>query len=1078
MAKLKDDQIRWILSLDAKGVQGELVQVSSAINKLNDENKGLQQEMKAAGKAMNEAAAAMNRLEDAGKTSTKQYQYATESYHSNAAALVELKSKIDQNNKSIDEQKAKFQGLTDTLKINDMTMNQLRQRAADLQKQMNNTSQNLDEKAYNALQKELEQVKGRMFDVETSGKSLLSQFASMHNPVGSAAKSVQGFGQALKALIANPVGLVIMAIAAAFYALKTAITGSTELSTKFTGVMNALGSVLDTLKRIVTEVVMMLINLAKMDFSAMKENINTIKDLGANLVGNAQAAYDAAEAEKALNEEIARNNDLTEVNKARIAELRQITQDSTKSLEERKTASKELLNLEKENYNMAVSNISKQYEVWKGKNKNLIDAMSAGSKQQMEEIEKYMKMVQEGTELTFEQRKQLANLVNDITSTLDKGTDEQREKFRSFFSDLSKTQQEYFSESRRDQKNASSLEAQERQKQIQAAKEALQKRLQDEENTLNQSINQLKESRLEGIITEQEYNKQVEQLTIESLHRKINIKGQEKDKILQLQSQLLDEQIKQQTEADKELLKALTDAKDEQLKQLDNARNTQLQYLQDTESDQKIYVLRAAELEAQTSKAREDIIRAFGITLENAEFQNNKIRLDAIEKNGKEITDFESKNLQEQANLRKLFAKTTADFERQYNIKSLQERMADELRIIEKQHDTIDQITGERLLSDEVYEKAKLAITKKYEDEKLKIRQQYGITSMSESYNSELKKLKELYDKELEYAKANGEDTNAITEEYEKAKLQIKLKYAEDYANKVGDFAKVGSDIIKVFSEAETATVSAEYTKRQSALTEQYNQGLISQEQYNAQKEQLDYEEKKKTLDIQKKYADVNFAMQAAEIISSGATAAINAYKALAGIPVVGPALGAAAATLVAITTAFKLKQAKAERDRVKSMTLEAPGGGDSSSPAPQTGTIQLKEGLAEGGPNMSDGGYTQQGAKYEVTGYLPVHGGEYVIASDELKQPVIADMARSIERERRRRTGKNSGYGFADGGSNTADVNSNIVVANGNLMVRMLAILDRLETGDIVVQTNYGITEMEAEQKRKMDAESKFTRT
>jgi len=41
MAKLKDDQIRWILSLDAKGVQGELVQVSSAIDKLKKDNVSL-----------------------------------------------------------------------------------------------------------------------------------------------------------------------------------------------------------------------------------------------------------------------------------------------------------------------------------------------------------------------------------------------------------------------------------------------------------------------------------------------------------------------------------------------------------------------------------------------------------------------------------------------------------------------------------------------------------------------------------------------------------------------------------------------------------------------------------------------------------------------------------------------------------------------------------------------------------------------------------------------------------------------------------------------------------------------------
>jgi len=318
-----------------------------------------------------------------------------------------------------------------------------------------------------------------------------------------------------------------------------------------------------------------------------------------------------------------------------------------------------------------------------------------------------------------------------------------------------------------------------------------------------------------------------------------------------------------------------------------------------------------------------------------------------------------------------------------------------------------------------------------------------------------------------------------LEEEFEQAKLQIKLKYAQEYAGKVEELTKIASDVVQSFAKAETATVNAEYGKRQSALTEQYNQGLLSQEEYNEQKEQLDYEEKKKTLDIQKKYADVNFAMQAAEIISSGATAAINAYKALAGIPYVGPALGAAAAALVAVTTALRLKESKAERDRVKAMTLEAPDGGGSESSAPKTGEIRLKQGLAEGGFNSaSEGGYTGNGDKYEVAGYLPVHRGEYVIAREELRQPAIMEMARAIERERRKRTNKNAVSGFADGGSNTADrFDSTAIEASGRMMSRMLAVLERLEAGGITVQTHYGITELESEQRKKREVENKFTR-
>jgi len=1018
MAKLKDDQIRWILSLDAKGVQGELVQVSSTINNLKEENKGLQQEMKTAEKAMNDAAAAMARMEDAGKTNTKQYQDATETYNSNAAALVELKSKIDQNNQSIEEAKAKFDGLTQTLSVNDMTMNQLRQRAAELQKQMNSTSQNLDEKAYNALQKQLEEVKGRMYEVQNSGKSMLSTFAAMNNPIGSAAKAVQGFIQVLNYLAEHPIvaviALIVYGLMELVKAIKNAISQNEEMSDSLNRIMAPLKALFDWLVDIIGKAITAILQFVESVINGLMKLVEYLPFIGDKMKKINEKAREAVELEKEKQRLVVQHRENIVENAKRENEIA-ILRD--------KAAQKDKYNL-KERIQFLKDAIAKENEILKSKQDE--------AKAQLRILEIELSRNQANTELRDKIAEQKALVMGLET--------------------------EFYNKTRRDQKQVSSLILESQREVVQAAKDALDKRLKDEENALNESINQLKQARKEGAITEQEYNKQVDQLTIDSLNRKINIKGQEKDKILQLQSQILDAEIKQQTEADKELLEALTKANKNQLDLIDSSRNTQLQQLQDTESDQKIYALRAAEIEAQAAKAREDVIRAFGTVLQNAEFQNNKIRVDAIEKNGKDITNAEAKTLNDQANLRKLFAKTTADFERQYNIKTWEQRKEDELLILQKQYD-------EKLLSEETYQLAVNAIEKKYQDEKLKIRQQYAIASMDDLYNSEMEALQEQYDKKL-----------LSEEEFQQAQLQIKLKYAQQYAQQEEQLIQAGSNAVKAIEEAKTAQLDAEYTKRQSALTEQYNQGIISQEQYNQQKEQLDYEQKKKELDLQKKYADVNFAMQVAQIVATTAQGIITAWATSMQLgPIAGTIMAAALTVLLGVTSAMQISKAKAERDRVKAMTLESPGGGSST---PQTGTIQLKEGLAEGGPNMADGGYTKQGNKYEVAGYLPVHGGEYVIASDELKQPVIADMARAIERERRKRTNKNSVSGFADGGdNNSTNIDSNLTSSNGNAMIRILAILDRLESGDIVVQTNYGITELESEQKRKMEAESKFTR-
>jgi chromosome segregation ATPase len=153
--KLRDDQIRWILSLDAKGVQSELVQVSATIAKLTNQNAMWSAEIKESQKQMDEAAKEMRRLENAGLTSSAAYQQLKGTFESAKSGIEDYRNKINENNKAIAEEKARFEELNKTLKIEDMTMNQLRQRSSELQKQLNATSLSTNPRAYQALQREL-----------------------------------------------------------------------------------------------------------------------------------------------------------------------------------------------------------------------------------------------------------------------------------------------------------------------------------------------------------------------------------------------------------------------------------------------------------------------------------------------------------------------------------------------------------------------------------------------------------------------------------------------------------------------------------------------------------------------------------------------------------------------------------------------------------------------------------------------------------------------------------------------------------------------------------------------------------
>ncbi|MDR2562659.1 MAG: SHOCT domain-containing protein [Prevotellaceae bacterium] len=1042
--KLTDDQIRWVLSLDAKGVQGELVQLSSSTEKLTQENNKLKAELRDAEKFMNSTAHEMKKLEAAGKTSSERYRELQASMASSKGEIESYNQQIADNNKAMEENKNKYEGIIETMNVSDMTMTQLRKRANELQTQLNNTSLAADPDAYKKLQEELQAVRGRMGEVSTANQGMLSKFSSLPGPAGAAANSLQGVATAMKALIANPVGIIIMAIAAAFMALKTAIAGSDSERTKFQGWLQAAGSLLDTFKRVVIETIGLLSSLVTFDFKGVKEHATNLVGLGKNMAGNAKAAYDAAIAEDALNDAIARNNDLTAVNKARIAELRQVVDDTTKSFEERQKASEELLKLEEQNYKMSLSNITGQYNVFATNQKNLIDAMKRASGEQFAEVEKYMQMVQEGTELTYEQRLELANLVNDITSTLDSGTEEDKETFRQFFVDLSSMQEEYFSNSHRDMKKHHALDEEQKKKQKEGAKKALEKRLKEEENILNAEIILLKKKRVEGTLTEVDYNKQVEQLTIASLNKKLKIKGQEKDAILKLEQEILDVQLKQKEqekkeneEADKKLLETLNRTKDAQLRVIDDKKNKKLEALQEEEKDEKIYALRAAEIEANAATLRMEFLKKFNDTVQNAEFKVAENRAKAIENSAEEIVKAEEVSLKNQSNLRKIYAKTDADFFKQFNVKTWEQRKKEEL-------DELKRLLDEKLISQEAYLLAVNDLETRYQDEKQKIRDKYELTDMATQYETEMKQLQEFHEKGL-----------LSEEEFQEAKLQMKIKYAQKYAKKESELRQTLGNVVNALEEAQTANISAEYTKRQTNLQTQFDKGLISAEEYNSQKEQLDYEQRVKELETQKKYADVNFAIQVSQIIASGAVAAINAYSAMAMIPYVGPALGALAAAAVAVTAGLQVSKAKSERDRVKAMTIEAPGGSEAQTKTAQRTVV----------PGFAEGGYTGDGGRNEPAGV--VHRGEYVVAQPEMRNPVAMQHVNALEDMRLQRIGKTSSQtrGYADGGyvDEQSSTNSELLL----LIRKNIELLDDLKKNGISATSTISLHELNDKQKR-----------
>lgn len=167
------------------------------------------------------------------------------------------------------------------------------------------------------------------------------------------------------------------------------------------------------------------------------------------------------------------------------------------------------------------------------------------------------------------------------------------------------------------------------------------------------------------------------------------------------------------------------------------------------------------------------------------------------------------------------------------------------------------------------------------------------------------------YDRQLELLQQALDNQYITQQEYEQRVQQLKkesfMKQAEYYTN-------LFSNAVTSLQNAEMANVDAKYDAEIKAA-----------EGNTALQEKLEKKKANEKLKIQKKYADVNFAMQVAQIISNTAVSIMKAYSEL------GPIAGSVAAALMGVTGAAQLAVANVERQKVKRMTLNGSASGTSS---------------------------------------------------------------------------------------------------------------------------------------------------
>lgn len=257
------------------------------------------------------------------------------------------------------------------------------------------------------------------------------------------------------------------------------------------------------------------------------------------------------------------------------------------------------------------------------------------------------------------------------------------------------------------------------------------------------------------------------------------------------------------------------------------------------------------------------------------------------------------------------------------------------------------------------------------------------------------------------YAKLQEELTNQTSySEAERAQLrktyQDAILSALDTSNQA-EIAKTEEKYgeFKRFDEAYYTSLRDAYTKNEQDLKAAYDRGAINTDEYTkriaqSSKARRELDKVEKQSSIEKTAAIGNALGQLSEIIGKDTIAgkafaiakatidtyqsAVAAYKALAGIPVVGPILGGIAAAAAIATGIATVKKIVAVQVPPTPTAQKIDTGGAGAS-AGSSGTIQVNAG------GMADGGYVQ-GPGTGRSDSIPtmLSNGEYVINSQGTK--------------------------------------------------------------------------------------------
>lgn len=947
--KLTEDELKWILSVDATKAQQEVRALSKENGKLNATNKDLKEKM--------------IDLIATGKKESEEFN--------------RLSKEVEQNNEKIDKNKAKIKALEGTMGISALTMAQLRKQAKDLQRQLDNTSQATHPENYKKLEQNLVAVKNRMSELkaggEKTGDALSSSFDKVTTVVkGFLALKVVGY---LKDIISNAIEtrkefakyeavlrntFQSQEKAAKSMSMLKKLAQETpyslqEITEAYIKIVNRgivpteqeiikLGDLASSQGKSLDQLIEALLDAQTGEFERLKEfGIKANKENDKVKFSFKGVATEVNFTEKAISDYLYSLGNIEGVQGGMAVQMEELegkysnfgdTLDAlfntigkriepiakktltwlSKMVDGLRVALSSLDDLKQDVYNDAAqdayNDTQEQVDV-------MVDKLVKNGMDKKKAIERTIDILrkQSSEELAKAEEEQAAlearlmnNLWPSARANIEKSLAQKKAEVQRYKSELTALDDKVKSLTP-EKKVVSDSEIK---KQNAAFKSAMDLKLQQMDNAHAEELTKLKKNKNETQQTEQFYNLEVlhadakyysDRLqALENYQKKTNdpktlsiIAKQQ----IEAQTALLDVQQKRE----QEMINVLKDNRDKRLKIESQSYKTQQitfeKALAEKQISQQQYDALMLSAETATAETRLKINQDYQSDVSSLELSSGTIKAQAISEANEAVITADLDAAKSRAAQQKALQNLVKDFKSEFKLTTVDEDTEAQKKVLEASYQARKEMAEKENMDtaelDAAYERAKTQLLQQEEDKRNQIRSQYGLLSMQEQYEVEQEQLKQQYDQGL-----------LEEEEYQKAKNQIKANYLK---KSYDAYSEMFSGAINALQEAELANIDAKYD------AEIQRAGDNSEEVARLEKEK-----ENKKLAVQKKYANVNFAIKVSEIIANTAVAIMQAFGQL------GPIGGAIAAAMLTATGAAQIATANAERKKVMAMTVDGAG--------------------------------------------------------------------------------------------------------------------------------------------------------